>query len=216
MFLLTVGFFVLGRWWDFWITVTQGGVGLYFKWLVIFGVSCYLMLMGYVLLYAHSTITYDENAVIVLGCGLNSDGTPAPTLKIRLDGCIDYFEKNPDSYIVVTGGYSRFNNVTEGSAMKKYLVENGIPADIILTDEKAENTKENFRYSLELLEQAGISENNVCYITNSFHIYRAGAYAKTEGFRNIKSLSVKTDPVVFIPAVLRETCAVALMLVFRY
>lgn len=216
MFCLSFAFFILGRWWDMWAALTASGPGMYFKYIVLLGAGCYLLLCGFVLSYAKTTVNFREKAVIVLGCGLNSDGTPSPTLQKRLDGCIDYHSRNPDAYIVVTGGYSRFNNCTEGSAMKKYLVEKGIPSDRILTDEKAENTKENFMYSKQLLENAGIGTDGICYITNSFHIYRAGVYAKQQGFGDITALSVKTDPAVFIPAVLREVCAVAAQMIFGY
>lgn len=216
MLLLTAGFFVVGRWWDFWLSVTASGIGFLLKCIVILGVFRFLFLTGYVLSFARSTADFSEKAVIVLGCGLESDGTPAPTLKKRLDGCIGYFHLNPDCYIVVSGGYSRFKNCTEGAAMKKYLTENGIPPDRILVDEKASNTRENFRYAFELIEEAGINAENVCYVTNSFHVYRAGVYAKEEGFKNIKAISVKTYAAVFLPAVMREVCGVAVMMFFKY
>jgi len=216
MFGLSVGFFILGRYLDFWQAVTAYGAGYYLKCLIMLAVFCYLMLTGYVLSHAKSTVNYNESAIIVLGCGLNSDGTPSHTLQNRLDGCIDYFHNNPDVYIVVTGGLSRHKNQTEGVAMKKYLMDNGIPSDRIITEEKATNTQENFIFSRQLLERLGTDTDNVCYVTNSFHIYRAGVYAKQAGFSGIKALSVKTDAAVFIPAVLREVIAVAMMMFFKY
>ena len=208
--------FVLGRYLDFWLAITQSGIGFIIKILFLMGVGFYLSLCIYVLSFAHNSAEYDENAIIVLGCGLEEDGTPAPTLKNRLDGCLKYFDKNPDCYVVVTGGYSRFNNITEASAMKKYLTEKGVPADRILTDEGATNTKENFQNSVKLLKEKGIPTDNICYVTNSFHIYRRGVYADMCGFEKITAISVKTDAAVFIPAVLREVCGVLRMKVFGY
>ena len=215
MFVLTVSFFALGRWWDFWCDITRNGTGMYIKYIVLAGVFCYLVLTAFVLGNAKTTVSYSEDAIIVLGCGLNSDGTPSPTLKKRLDGCIGYYNKNPDAYIVVTGGYSRFNNYTEGSGMKKYLLEKGIPENKILMDERADSTKENFLYARQLLEDNGCGISDVCYVTNSFHIFRSGKYASEAGFGNIKALSVSTDLTVFIPAVLREVCAVAVQIIFK-
>ena len=166
--------------------------------------------------FARTTVNYHEDAIIVLGCGLNSDGTPSHTLINRLDGCIDYYYRNPDCYIVVTGAVSRFGNMTEGAAMKKYLIEKGIPEYQILTDEKATNTKENFEYSLQLLKMVGIGKENIAFVTNSFHIFRGSQYAKLAGFENITALSVKTDRAVFMPAVIREVCAVAAQMFFKY
>ena len=175
-----------------------------------------MALAAYVLGYARTTAEYDEDAIIVLGCGLNSDGTPSPTLEHRLEGSLDYYEKNPDCYVVVSGGYSRFHNATEGSAMKKYLADNGIPAEKILVDEQATNTKENFEYAMQLLRQAGVKADNIVFVTNDFHIFRSTAYAKQAGFVGITSISTKTDWAVFVPAVLREVCAVAVQILFKY
>ena len=213
---ISAGRLILGRYLDFWLDITDSGIGFMLKMIFLLGIGCYLMLTAYVLSFAHTTVEYDEKAIIVLGCGLEENGTPAPTLKNRLNGCIDYYSRNPDCYIVVTGGYSRYKNETESAAMKKYLTDKGIPADRILTDEKAVNTRENFSNSMDILERKGIPADKVCYVTNSFHIYRRGVYARQAGFENIKALSVKTDRAVFIPAVLREVCGVAMMMFFGY
>ncbi len=216
MFCISAFLFIFSHWMDFWLGLTASGIGYYLRYIITVGMCIYLFLIGYVLFFAHSTATYSENAVIVLGCGLNRDGTPGPTLTKRLEGCIEYYNKNPDCYVVVSGSYSRFNNVTEGIAMKNYLLENNIPDEKILLDEKATNTRENFRYSMELLNQKNIPTENICYITNSFHVYRSGIYARQEGFAFPKAVSVSTDYAVFIPAVLREVYAVAAMMIFNY
>lgn len=208
--------FILARYFDFWVNITKNGIGMVMKYILLFSLVCFVFLAGYVLSYAHSTVNHKEDAIIVLGCGLNKDGTPSHTLQNRLDGCIDYHSKNPGCIIVVTGAVSRFGNFTEASSMKKYLVENGVPADNILTEEKATNTKENFEYSLELLHKKDLSENNIAFITNSFHIFRATNYASQAGFNDINALSVKTDRAVFLPAVIREVCAVAAQMFFKY
>ena len=208
--------FLLAKYFDIWDALTQKGVGLYFKYFAVLCITAFVFLASFVLSFAHSTTDYTEEAIIVLGCGLNSDGTPSHTLQNRLDGCIEYHAKNPDSYIVVTGAVSRFGNMTEGASMKKYLVDNGIKADKILVDEKATNTKENFEYSLQLLNGKGVDTDKVVFVTNSFHIFRARNYALQAGFSNIDVLSVKTDWAVFLPAVIREVCAVAMQMFFKF
>lgn len=216
MFGVSIVAFVVARYFDFWRDITGNGIGMYLKYIVLFGLVCFMFLSAYVLSFARTTVSYKEDAIIVLGCGLNSDGTPSHTLENRLDGCVEYCRQNPDCFIVVTGAVSRFGNMTEGAAMKKYLVDKGIDADHILVDEKATNTKENFEYSLQLLENVGLGEKNICFVTNSFHIFRGSQYAKLAGFENIKALSVKTDRAVFLPAVIREVCAVAAQMYFKY
>ena len=216
MISIAVVSFLLAKYFDIWFSLTQSGVGMYLRWFVTLAVVVFVFLASFVLSFAHSTTNYTEEAIIVLGCGLNSDGTPSNTLKNRLDGGIDYYNKNPSSVIVVSGAVSRFNNITEGASMKRYLVENGIPEDKILVDEQATNTRENFEYSLKLLENHGVNTDKVVFVTNSFHILRARYYAMQSGFNNIEVLSVKTDRAVFLPAVIREVCAVAAQMFFKY
>lgn len=216
MFILTFSFFIFANFFDFWISITKAGTGLIFRYLVIASVICFIFLLSFILSYARTNVSFKENAIIVLGCGLNEDGTPSYTLKKRLDGCIDYYNKNQKSYIIVTGGYSRKSSLTEADSMKKYLISKGIPENKIFCENKATNTRENFEYSLEILKNLGIDETNIAFVTNSFHCYRAAMYAKEAGFENTKIYSVKTDKFVFIPAVLRETCAVAAMMFFKF
>ncbi|MBE6865430.1 MAG: YdcF family protein [Ruminococcaceae bacterium] len=216
MFGISVIAFAVARYFDFWYDITKSGIGMYLKYIVVFGLVCFMFLSAYVLSFARTTVNYSEDAIIVLGCGLNSDGTPSHTLENRLKGCVEYCRQNPDCFVVVTGAVSRFGNMTEAAAMKKYLVENGIDASRILVDEKATSTKENFEYSLYLLKNVGLCEKNICFVTNSFHIFRGSQYAKQAGFENITALSVKTDRAVFLPAVIREVCAVAAQLYFKY
>ena len=208
--------FLLARYFDIWYRLTEKGVGLYLRYFTVLCITAFVFLASFVLSFAHSTTDYTEDAIIVLGCGLNSDGTPSHTLQNRLDGCIDYHKNNPDSHIVVTGAVSRFGNMTEGAAMKKYLVDNGIAKNKILVDEKATNTKENFEYSLKLLESVGVGTENLVFVTNSFHIFRGRNYALQAGFTDINVLSVKTDRAVFLPAVIREVCAVAMQMFFKF
>ncbi len=216
MIVIGLGLFVLARWLDFWLGITSHGTGIAVRAVFLLGVFFYLFMISFVLSFGRTTVTYDENAVIVLGCGLNEDGTPGPTLTKRLEGCVEYYRQNNNCYVVVSGGYSRYNNVTEGSAMKNYLVNKGIAADKILVDENATNTRENFIHAMNLLKSDNIPTDNICYITNDFHIYRAGVYAKQIGFTDIKSVSTATDYAVFIPAVLREVIGVIMMIVFNY
>ena len=216
MVAIAVVSFLLARYFSVWMALTQSGVGLYLRWFVTLCIVVFVFLASFVLSFAHSTTDHSEDAIIVLGCGLNSDGTPSHTLQNRLDGCIEYHKHNPDSYIVVTGAVSRFGNMTEGASMKKYLVDNGIAENRILVDEKATNTKENFKYSLQLLNSVGVDNKNVVFVTNSFHIFRARNYAMQAGFENINVLSVKTDRAVFLPAVIREVCAVAMQMFFKF
>ena len=63
--------------------------------------------------------------VIVLGARVK-EHTISDSLKKRLDRAIDYAQKNPDTYLVLSGGKGKDEPVSEAQAMYQYLVYNGV------------------------------------------------------------------------------------------
>ena len=52
-----------------------------------------------------------------------------------------------------------------------------------LKEDRATSTAENFRYACEILRQNGMEPENmrIAFVTNDFHIYRAGLIAERMG-----------------------------------
>lgn len=123
-----------------------------------------------------------EDAVIVLGCGLQGSEV-SDTLKKRLDTCIEYTKDNPKAIIVVSGGQGRFEEVTEAYAMEQYLLKNNIPKEKIIQEPNSSSTYENFLNSKKLLDDFFKNNPNykTAFITNRFHCYRAYNLAKNAG-----------------------------------
>lgn len=216
MYFITISLFLMGRYLDFLQEITSYGIGFLVKIAALSAIGAYLALTCYVLGWGRTTANGSESAVIVLGSGLNRDGTPGPTLQKRLDGCLEYLKTNPGAYVVVSGSYSRQSTLTEARGMKNYLLSKGVEESKIITEDKAQNTRQNFENSIFLLKERGINCDNVAFVTNSFHVYRSMTCAKQSGIKNPKSISVSTDPFTFPPALLREVCGVAAMLVLGY
>ena len=198
---------------EIWV-FTSTGLLLWLRWLVIVGIVVYIGCMCLILSYSHTNVNYNEDIIIVLGSGVKN-GKPNVTLKKRLDASIEYHNKNSDVYIVVAGGLARQKDTTEALVMKNYLVENGIPEEIIIMEDKSQSTQENYRFSKEILEEKNIKHDSIVFITNDFHIYRAKTYAKHCGFENSHALSTKTDLFIFVPALIREVLGVIDMWVFK-
>lgn len=154
------------------------------------------------------------DAVIVLGAAVHGNEV-TDTLRKRLDKAMEYWRDSPDSLIVVTGGMGSNENVSEAQAMHDYLMQNGIPEDVIIMEDKATSTRENFQYSRELLEDRfGTAPLRVVYVTNDFHLQRAGQEARKAGFTQIEGLGAPT-PVLTIPgAWMRESAALMYNLIF--
>lgn len=186
------------------------------KWLkrfFIVGGTVFVVFMCFIGVMAQTnSAEFDEDAVIVLGCGLHGS-VPSGNLADRLDTAIDYYIKNSDALIVVSGGQGPQEDCTEAEAMYKYLVEKGIPSEKVIIEDKATSTNENYRYSKEILDSILGQEYETVYITNSFHSYRAGELAKLNGL-NSRAYNAKTKIQSLIPNYCREVLAVIQLWVF--
>ena len=109
--------------------------------------------------------------------------------------------------IVVSGGRGPQEEVTEASAMERYLMDKGISKQRIVKEERATSTYENFKFSREILDKHFKGAYTCVFVTSDFHLYRArsiGAAADLEA----KGLGAKTDWYNLPPSYLRESLAV--------
>ena len=70
--------------------------------------------------------------------------------------------------------------------------ERGIDESRIIKEDKSINTKQNFDYSMELVD---LKDKKVGIVTNNFHAYRASKIAEKCGLKNVSVIaagSVKT------------------------
>lgn len=157
----------------------------------------------------------DEKVMIVLGAGLRKD-KPSLLLQYRLNKAYQYWQEHPDVLVVTTGGQGRDETCPEGYAMKKYLIEKGIPEEQIISEEKSTSTEENFLFAKELLAQRGISaQDPMVLVTNAFHCYRGRQYAKFAGFTQAYSLPAGIPVSTILPCYLREVFAILYYWVFK-
>ncbi len=206
--------FVFGRYHTQILAATSHGIPFYLRTLVIIGIAVYLAFMGFIMAQSHTSVTYNEDVMIILGAGVKN-GRVSKALQLRLDAGIDYHSKNPDAYIVVTGGLTPQKDTTEAAVMKDYLISHGIPENIIITEDKSLSTQENYRFTKAILEDKNIKHSSIVFVTNDFHIYRAKTYAKHCGFENAHPLSTRTDIFTITPALTREVLGVIDMWVFK-
>ena len=123
------------------------GFLLFLKWLIAacYGVAFVIFIVCGFLMVRASTEgkNVEADAVIVLGAAVHGDKVTW-VLENRLNTAMEYMLVHPDTICVVSGGQGSGETVTEASAMKKYMVEHGMDADRIYTEELATNTVENF------------------------------------------------------------------------
>ena len=163
-------------------------------------------------------VTYQEDAVIVLGAAVRGEEISG-ALQKRLDVAIEYYHENPDVLIVVTGGKGPQEDITEALAMGQYLLANGTPQENIMKEENATSNYETFKFSKELLddyfEKQGKADYNLAYITDDYHIYRAGKMAEIAGFGELTHCHSNTHKSIILPSGLRECMAIVKLWIFK-
>lgn len=189
-------------------------IGLYYFGMTVIAIVIPVMFIS----GGTDNVTYEEDAIIVLGAAVRGERISG-ALQKRLDVAIEYYQENPDVVIVVTGGQGPQEDITEALAMERYLLENGIPKEKIIKEEKATSTYENFKFSKELLDkyfaELGVTEYELAYVTDDYHIYRAGQLAKIAGLGEMTHCHSNTHKSIILPSGLRECMAIVKLWIFK-
>ncbi|MCT8138328.1 YdcF family protein [Anaerobacillus sp. CMMVII] len=121
---------------------------------------------------------------VVLGNTVELDGQPSNRLQARLDKSVELYEEGYFKYIIVSGGIGK-EGFDEAKVMKEYLVNKGIPSEIIIEDSNGYNsymTAENTRAKMK-----EFNIETVMVITQYFHITRTKLAFNKLGFENVYS-----------------------------
>lgn len=150
--------------------------------ILAFGLAVILTFGSFLAIYGRNdNATYDEKTVIVLGCGIRGERVSVGLAK-RLNKAYEYHLQNPDAVIIVSGGQGPQEDIPEALAMKRYLMDKGVPEEKIIMEYKSTSTITNFRNSYEIMKEKGLPADSVVFVTNAYHVYRGAYYAKEEGF----------------------------------
>jgi uncharacterized SAM-binding protein YcdF (DUF218 family) len=151
---------------------------------VCIGIAVILVLET-LMMAAAGTVPEDAaDTVIVLGCGIFPDGGLTVSLKNRLDAAYEYLTLRPSAKVIVSGGQGDNEPIAEATAMQGYLISLDIDESRIYTEDKSTSTEENLEFSLEIVNQNGLSKN-VAIVTSDYHVYRSIQNAEELGFNAI-------------------------------
>lgn len=129
---------------------------------------------------------FSKPAIVILGYGLNDNGTMRTILRRRVLTGLAVAQFFPQSPIIVTGGNPRSGR-TEAGQMRNMLVLLGFPADRILVEDKANSTVQNARFAVPLAEQAGTS--GIILVTSTTHQDRADGNFADAGANVLATIS---------------------------
>lgn len=144
-------------------------------------------------------------AIIVLGSGFRNN-QPTPVLASRLDMSAEVFKRQPNAFLVLTGGVGFNKLVSEASVMQNYLLEKyHLPIARMLLEEKSTSTELNLQNSKQILLSYAVTlDNPIVIVTSDFHTLRARAIAKKQGFLDVVSVGSVTPLYVRYNSWLRE------------
>ena len=120
-----------------------------------------------------------ENAqcIVILGAGVN--GTePSLMLSSRLQAALDFIADKPDIPIICSGGQGPGEDISEADCMAGWLIAHGVDEKRIYREDRSTSTRENFDFSYAIMAENGLDTTGTfAYVTNDYHIYRAGRIA---------------------------------------
>ena len=143
--------------------------------------------------------------IVVLGSKVNRYGPSLMTAK-RLDAAYDYMLKNPDAVCILSGGQGSDEPWPEARGMCDYLIKKGIDESRLYLESESTDTRENLKYSMELIKSKGLNEK-IAIVSNEFHLYRAELLAREYGI-SFSTISAPSVTILFPTYYIRELYAI--------
>ncbi len=109
---------------------------------------------------------------VVLGCGLNANGTIRPEMEYRCMTALRCAEMYPNSYVLCTGGHTAGSNyaASEGGVMGSWLIEHGVDASRVIVEDASYQTCENAMKSVPLLKNNYPQVDTLVLVTSDYHV----------------------------------------------
>jgi len=140
----------------------------------------YLVTLFQVVKTGRSDGARPADAIVVLGAA-QYDGRPSPQLAARLDHVLVLWEDGLAPAVMVTGGKRPGDRFTEAEASSRYLIERGVPAAAILSEDVGRTTFESLDIVAAQLVVRGLGE--VILVTDPYHAHRSRLIAHQVGIR---------------------------------
>lgn len=145
----------------------------------------------------------DSLCMIVMGFGLNEDGSIRPELEDRLVVALTSALKYPNAYVLVTGGQTgEAQGVTEAGQMAAWLRSKGLEEHRIIQEKQSLSTTANAVNCYKLLTKSYPQVSSVAIITSDYHITASCALFAAmsnyqSGYQGGKSLELVGNAVCY-------------------
>ena len=160
---------------------------------------------GFLILnYGHTVPTVLPKYMLVLGTTV--EGTePSSMLRDRINAAYNHLTAYPEVICIVSGYKSGNGAISEAQCMYNELTKMGIDPERIWMEPTASSTEENFKFTLDLIEEkTGICPDYLTVVSSEFHMLRASMFAAEQGIRIIPIGATTTDLPTFLFWFIRE------------
>jgi uncharacterized SAM-binding protein YcdF (DUF218 family) len=158
--------------------------------LVVLGAAYYAVNLWLVHRTGNSDQARPVDALVVMGAA-QYDGTPSPQLAARLDHVVELWNQGLAPRIITTGSNRPGDRFTEAQASANYLIDRGVPADVI--DQVGGATSyDEVRQARDLVWAGG--GQSVLLVSDPFHSLRIRLVAQELGLTSYVS-PTRTSPV---------------------
>jgi vancomycin permeability regulator SanA len=144
------------------------GLGVALALVLLFGAGPYLWIRFATSGKIHTVADAPaEPVAIVLGAGLDADGSPKPYLTVRLADTLRLYQDGRIRAILVSGDHGQVD-YDEVAAMSTWLVERGVPASKVVGDHAGFDTYDSCVRAYKIF---GV--RSALVVTQEFHVRRA-------------------------------------------
>lgn len=120
--------------------------------------------------FGESSDTRPAGVALVLGAAVLGD-EPSPVLIERLRHARDLYQRGDVAKIMVTGGRSPEDDLSEAEASRDWLEGSGVPAAAIVLEDKSRTTIENIAFSKPIIADANLGRALI--VSDPLHMRRA-------------------------------------------
>ncbi len=150
--------------------------------LIGFSLIAVILVFGFVFYQVWRQSRIDEaqraDVIVVLGAA-QYWGRPSPVLKARLDHALDLYRRELAPRIIATGGHGLGSKFSEGEVSRRYLSENGVPAEYVSVESSGQSTMQSAAAVAEMMDQMQFTSCIV--VSDDYHIHRAKKMLEEHG-----------------------------------
>lgn len=119
------------------------------------------------------------DCMIVLGARIMPDGQMSHALQYRCETALQFWRGGLAKTMFLCGGQCTMDPCPEAGVMKAFFLENGVPGNCLIVEDRSTNTIQNLRNAKAIMEARGYG--CAAMITSDYHLTRALWIARDVG-----------------------------------